>query len=61
MEKRFLTALKGVIDPEKKRTVIGETFIRIFEREAQKFGAKILIQGTIYPDVIESQGTQAFP
>lgn len=54
----FLTNLKGVIDPEKKRTVIGETFIRIFEREAKKIGAKILIQGTIYPDVIESQGTQ---
>lgn len=57
-KKEFLTNLKGVIDPEKKRTVIGETFIRIFEREAKKIGAKILIQGTIYPDVIESQGTQ---
>jgi GMP synthase (glutamine-hydrolysing) len=57
-KKDFLTALKGVIDPEIKRTVIGETFIRIFEREAQKIGAKILIQGTIYPDVIESQGTK---
>lgn len=57
-KKDFLTALKGVIDPEKKRTVIGETFIRIFEREAKKIGVRILIQGTIYPDVIESQGTQ---
>jgi GMP synthase (glutamine-hydrolysing) len=57
-KKEFLTNLKGVIDPEKKRTVIGETFIRIFEREAKKIGAKILIQGTIYPDVIESQGTK---
>jgi len=57
-KKEFLTNLKGVIEPEKKRTVIGETFIRIFEREAKKIGAKILIQGTIYPDVIESQGTQ---
>ena len=57
-KKDFLTALKGVIDPEIKRTVIGETFIRIFEREAKKIGAKILIQGTIYPDVIESQGTK---
>jgi len=57
-KKDFLTALKGVIDPEKKRTVIGETFIRIFEREAKKIGAKILVQGTIYPDVIESQGTK---
>ena len=51
-KKDFLTALKGVIDPEIKRTVIGKTFIRIFEREAKKFGAKILVQGTIYPDVI---------
>jgi GMP synthase (glutamine-hydrolysing) len=57
-KKEFLTALKGIIDPEKKRTVIGETFIRIFEREAKKIGAKILVQGTIYPDVIESQGTK---
>ncbi|MEK7522323.1 MAG: glutamine-hydrolyzing GMP synthase [Patescibacteria group bacterium] len=57
-KKEFLNNLKGVIDPETKRTVIGETFIRIFEREAKKIGAKILIQGTIYPDVIESQGTQ---
>ncbi|MFA6016918.1 MAG: glutamine-hydrolyzing GMP synthase [Patescibacteria group bacterium] len=57
-KKEFLKNLKGVTDPEKKRTVIGETFIRIFEREAKKIGAKILIQGTIYPDVIESQGTQ---
>ena len=57
-KKEFLKNLKGVIDPEKKRTVIGETFIRIFEREAKKIGAKILIQGTIYPDVIESQGTK---
>lgn len=57
-KKEFLNNLKGVIDPEKKRLVIGETFIRIFEREAKKIGAKILIQGTIYPDVIESQGTQ---
>ncbi len=57
-KKNFLRALKGVTDPEKKRTVIGETFIRIFEWEAKKIGAKILIQGTIYPDVIESQGTR---
>ncbi len=56
-KKDFLTALKGVVEPEKKRTVIGETFIRVFEREAKKLGAKILIQGTIYPDVIESKGT----
>jgi len=63
-KKDFLTALRGVIDPEKKRTVIGETFIRIFEREALRLAPlaqgkpKILVQGTIYPDVIESQGTQ---
>ncbi len=54
----FLKALKGVVDPERKRKVIGETFIRVFEREAKKVKAKILIQGTIYPDVIESQGTK---
>jgi GMP synthase (glutamine-hydrolysing) len=56
-KKDFLRALKGVVEPEKKRKVIGEAFIRVFEREAQKLGAKILIQGTIYPDVIESKGT----
>ena len=56
-KKDFLKALKGVIEPEEKRKVIGETFIRVFEREAKKIGAKILIQGTIYPDVIESKGT----
>lgn len=57
-KKDFLKALKGVVDPEKKRKVIGKTFIRVFEREAKKIKAKILIQGTIYPDVIESQGTK---
>ncbi len=56
-KKDFLKALKGIVDPEDKRKVIGETFIRTFEREAKKIGAKILIQGTIYPDVIESKGT----
>lgn len=54
----FLKALKGVVDPEKKRKIIGATFIRVFEKEAKKIGAKILVQGTIYPDVIESQGTK---
>ena len=54
----FLRALKGVVDPEEKRKKIGETFIRVFEREAKKIKAEILIQGTIYPDVIESQGTK---
>ncbi|MGC8496754.1 MAG: glutamine-hydrolyzing GMP synthase [Thermoplasmata archaeon] len=50
----FLNALKGIADPEQKRKVIGETFIRIFEREAEKFGAHYLVQGTIAPDWIES-------
>ncbi|MDD4300545.1 MAG: glutamine-hydrolyzing GMP synthase, partial [Methanomicrobium sp.] len=52
----FLDALKGVTDPEAKRKIIGEKFIRIFEREAKKTGAKYLLQGTIYPDIIESEG-----
>lgn len=68
-KKDFLTALKGVIDPEEKRIIIGKIFIRIFEREALRLvypernrrtqgKPKILVQGTIYPDVIESQGTK---
>lgn len=56
-ERDFLKALKGVIDPEEKRKAIGETFIRVFEREAEKLGADVLVQGTIYPDIIESKGT----
>ncbi|WOF15372.1 glutamine-hydrolyzing GMP synthase subunit GuaA [Methanoplanus sp. FWC-SCC4] len=52
----FFEALKGVVDPEEKRKVIGEKFIRIFEREAKKTGAEYLLQGTIYPDIIESEG-----
>ncbi|WP_421909934.1 glutamine-hydrolyzing GMP synthase [Methanolacinia petrolearia] len=52
----FFDALKGVIDPEEKRKVIGEKFIRIFEREAKKTKAAYLLQGTIYPDIIESEG-----
>jgi GMP synthase (glutamine-hydrolysing) len=52
---RFLTKLKGVSDPEKKRKIIGEEFIRVFEEQAKKIGdAAFLVQGTIYPDVIES-------
>ncbi len=52
----FFEALQGNTDPEEKRKVIGEKFIRIFEREAKKTGAKHLLQGTIYPDRIESEG-----
>lgn len=52
---RFLDALKGMIEPEQKRKVIGEEFIRVFEEEAKKIGAvDYLVQGTIYPDVVES-------
>jgi len=52
---QFFAALKGVIDPEQKRKIVGEKFIRIFERAAKKLGApKFLVQGTIYPDVVES-------
>lgn len=54
-EQRFLNKLSGIIEPEQKRKIIGEEFIRVFEEEAKKLG-KIyaLAQGTIYPDVIES-------
>jgi GMP synthase (glutamine-hydrolysing) len=52
----FFTALKGVTEPETKRKIIGEKFIRVFEREAEKSGAEYLVQGTIAPDWIESGG-----
>jgi GMP synthase (glutamine-hydrolysing) len=52
---RFLTRLKGVTEPERKRKIIGEEFIRIFEEEAKKLGVVgCLVQGTIYPDIMES-------
>ncbi len=53
--KRFFVRLKGVTDPERKRKLIGNEFIRVFEEEARKIkGVKFLAQGTLYPDVIES-------
>jgi GMP synthase (glutamine-hydrolysing) len=52
---RFLVALDDVIDPERKRKIIGETFIRVFEEAAADLGdARFLVQGTLYPDIIES-------
>jgi len=53
-QKRFLERLQGIIDPEMKRKIIGEEFIRVFEEIAETTGAEYLIQGTIYPDRIES-------
>ena len=54
-QQRFYDKLKGVTEPEEKRKIIGEEFIRVFEEEAKKIGAvDFLVQGTIYPDVIES-------
>ncbi len=59
-EVRFLEALKSVSDPEQKRQIIGELFVKIFEEEAHKLPqAKWLAQGTIYPDIIESLKTKA--
>ncbi len=59
-EERYLTALAGVNDPEKKRKIIGNLFIEIFDDEAAKLSnAKWLAQGTIYPDVIESAGAKS--
>ena len=54
-KERFLKRLAGVTEPERKRKIIGEEFIRVFEEEARKLGKQdVLVQGTIYPDVIES-------
>ena len=53
-QERFMKRLEGVTDPEKKRKIIGEEFVRVFEEIAEKSGAEYLIQGTIYPDRIES-------
>ena len=58
---RFLDLLAGVDEPEKKRKIIGAEFIRVFEEEARKVGDEVdfLAQGTIYPDIIESDGVKA--
>jgi GMP synthase (glutamine-hydrolysing) len=59
-EDRFLEALAGVTDPEEKRRIIGETFIRVFEEAAASVGdAGYLVQGTLYPDVVESGSASA--
>lgn len=59
---RFLNRLKGIVDPEQKRKIIGEEFIKVFEEEAEKVkGVKFLAQGTLYPDVIESVSPSGAP
>lgn len=56
---RFIARLRGITDPEKKRKIIGEEFIRVFEEESRKLGEiRYLVQGTLYPDVIESVPVQ---
>lgn len=56
---RFMTKLKGISDPEQKRKIIGNEFVAVFDEESHKIeGAKFLAQGTIYPDVIESQSVK---
>ena len=57
---RFLDKLEGVEEPEQKRKIIGAEFIRVFEEEARKLeGIEFLAQGTIYPDILESDGVKA--
>ena len=59
---RFIQKLKGITDPEEKRKIIGAEFIRVFEEESNKLGPfQYLAQGTLYPDVIESAGTNVDP
>ena len=59
---KFLDALSGVTDPEKKRKIIGKVFMDVFEAEAKKIkGAEFLAQGTLYPDIIESQSAFGGP
>lgn len=59
-EDRFLSRLSGVVDPEEKRKIIGDEFIRVFEEEARKLDdIDFLAQGTIYPDILESDGLKA--
>lgn len=61
-QEEFLSGLKGVIDPERKRKIIGKTFIRVFEREARRIGGvEFLAQGTLYPDLIESRSAFGGP
>jgi len=61
-QKRFLTELKDVVDPEKKRKIIGRVFMEVFEAEAKKIrNADFLAQGTLYPDIIESQSAFGGP
>jgi GMP synthase (glutamine-hydrolysing) len=58
-QERFLTRLAGVDEPEQKRRIVGEEFIRVFEEEARRLGdIRFLVQGTLYSDVIESGGTE---
>ncbi|MDD5027190.1 MAG: glutamine-hydrolyzing GMP synthase, partial [Candidatus Omnitrophica bacterium] len=60
--KKFLVRLKGITDPEEKRKIIGDEFIKTFEEEAAKVkGIKYLVQGTLYPDVIESISASGAP